>query len=72
MHVAYLGGQKVAVKVQRPTVDAEFAGDIRLMTLTMQLIRNPRQFDVIVTGNIFGDILSDCAATAAGRPSSGI
>jgi predicted unusual protein kinase regulating ubiquinone biosynthesis (AarF/ABC1/UbiB family) len=39
VHVAYLGGQKVAVKVQRPTVDAEFAGDIRLMTLTMQLIR---------------------------------
>jgi len=39
VHVAYLGGQKVAVKVQRPTVDAEFAGDIRLMTLTMRLIR---------------------------------
>ena len=25
----------------------------------MQLIRNPRQFDVIVTENMFGDILSD-------------
>lgn len=25
----------------------------------MQLIRNPKQFDVMVTGNIFGDILSD-------------
>jgi len=28
----------------------------------MQLVRNPKQFDVIVTGNLFGDILSDCAA----------
>jgi 3-isopropylmalate dehydrogenase len=32
----------------------------------MQLVRNPRQFDVIVTDNIFGDILSDCAAMIAG------
>lgn len=32
----------------------------------MQLVRNPRQFDVIVTGNIFGDILSDCAAMLTG------
>jgi 3-isopropylmalate dehydrogenase len=32
----------------------------------MQLVREPRQFDVIVTGNIFGDILSDCAAMASG------
>lgn len=32
----------------------------------MQLIINPAQFDVIVTGNIFGDILSDEAAAVAG------
>lgn len=32
----------------------------------MQLIRNPRQFDVIVTDNMFGDILSDCAAMITG------
>lgn len=32
----------------------------------MQLVRNPRQFDVIVTGNMFGDILSDCAAMLTG------
>jgi 3-isopropylmalate dehydrogenase len=32
----------------------------------MQLIRNPRQFDVIVTTNIFGDILSDEASMIAG------
>lgn len=32
----------------------------------MQLVRNPRQFDVIVTENMFGDILSDEAAVIAG------
>jgi 3-isopropylmalate dehydrogenase len=32
----------------------------------MQLARNPRQFDVIVTGNLFGDILSDLAAMLTG------
>ncbi|MBI0420845.1 MAG: 3-isopropylmalate dehydrogenase [Nitrosospira sp.] len=32
----------------------------------MQLVRNPRQFDVIVTGNIFGDILSDEASMLTG------
>ncbi|MEA3432523.1 MAG: 3-isopropylmalate dehydrogenase [candidate division WOR-3 bacterium] len=32
----------------------------------MQLIRNPKQFDVIVTGNLFGDILSDEAAMLVG------
>lgn len=32
----------------------------------MQLVLNPRQFDVIVTGNLFGDILSDAAATLGG------
>ncbi|MGB9668555.1 MAG: 3-isopropylmalate dehydrogenase [Thermosulfidibacteraceae bacterium] len=33
---------------------------------SMQLIRNPHQFDVIVTGNMFGDILSDEAAMLTG------
>ncbi len=32
----------------------------------MQLIRNPKQFDVILTGNIFGDILSDTASMLSG------
>jgi 3-isopropylmalate dehydrogenase len=32
----------------------------------MQLVRNPRQFDVIVTDNLFGDILSDTAAMLTG------
>jgi 3-isopropylmalate dehydrogenase len=50
--------------------DAEFP-DIELRHLyvdncAMQVVRAPAQFDVIVTDNIFGDILSDCAAMAAG------
>ncbi|MGB8842844.1 MAG: 3-isopropylmalate dehydrogenase, partial [Aliidongia sp.] len=32
----------------------------------MQLVRFPRQFDVILTDNLFGDILSDCAAMLTG------
>ena len=32
----------------------------------MMLMRNPRQFDVIVTGNVFGDILLDAAAMLTG------
>ena len=32
----------------------------------MQLVRAPKQFDVIVTGNMFGDILSDEASMLAG------
>jgi 3-isopropylmalate dehydrogenase len=49
---------------------AEYA-DVELSHLyvdnaAMQLVRNPRQFDVMVTENLFGDILSDCAAMVAG------
>jgi 3-isopropylmalate dehydrogenase len=32
----------------------------------MQLVRNPRQFDVLLTSNLFGDILSDEAAMLSG------
>jgi 3-isopropylmalate dehydrogenase len=32
----------------------------------MQLVRAPKQFDVVVTGNMFGDILSDAAAMLTG------
>lgn len=50
--------------------DAEYA-DVELTHMladncAMQLVRAPAQFDVIVTDNLFGDILSDCAAMAAG------
>jgi len=32
----------------------------------MQLVRRPKQFDVIVTDNLFGDLISDCAAMLTG------
>jgi len=46
-------------------------GDIELSHMyvdncAMQLVRNPKQFDVIVTGNLFGDILSDEASMLTG------
>ncbi|MFI5178956.1 MAG: ABC1 kinase family protein [Vicinamibacterales bacterium] len=39
VHVAVLRGRKVAVKVQRPNVDIDFAGDIRLMAFGIAFIR---------------------------------
>jgi predicted unusual protein kinase regulating ubiquinone biosynthesis (AarF/ABC1/UbiB family) len=42
VHVGYLRKRKVAIKVQRPSVDTDFAGDIRLMMATIQLIKRLR------------------------------
>ncbi len=39
VHVAWLNGRKLAVKIQRPSVGKDFAGDVRLMSGTVQLIR---------------------------------
>jgi ubiquinone biosynthesis protein len=39
VHVAWLDGRKLAVKVQRPSVEIDFAGDIRLMSSAVRLIR---------------------------------
>jgi ubiquinone biosynthesis protein len=39
VHVAYLAGRKLAVKVQRPNVKTDFAGDIRLMRTMVRVIR---------------------------------
>src|SRR5687767_4347191 len=57
----------------REVVTAEARGfpDIELTHMyvdncAMQLVRNPKQFDVIVTGNMFGDILSDEASMLTG------
>jgi 3-isopropylmalate dehydrogenase len=46
-------------------------GDVELTHMyadncAMQLVRQPKQFDVIVSDNLFGDILSDCAAMLTG------
>jgi len=50
--------------------DAEYK-DVELSHMyadncAMQLVRQPKQFDVIVTDNLFGDLLSDCAAMLTG------
>ena len=50
--------------------DADYA-DVELSHMyadncAMQLVREPKQFDVIVTDNLFGDLLSDCAAMLTG------
>jgi predicted unusual protein kinase regulating ubiquinone biosynthesis (AarF/ABC1/UbiB family) len=42
VYAAYLGARKVAVKVQRPSVKDDFAGDIRLMTGLIRLIQTLR------------------------------
>ncbi len=42
VHIAYLNGQKLAVKVQRPQVEIDFEGDIRLMNATLWLIKTFR------------------------------
>ncbi len=53
------------------TAEAKNHPDIELSHMyvdncAMQLVRNPKQFDVIVTGNLFGDILSDEASMLTG------
>ena len=51
------------LRKQYPAVQYE---DMFVDNAAMQLVRNPRQFDVIVTGNMFGDILSDEASMITG------
>jgi 3-isopropylmalate dehydrogenase len=53
------------------TAEARAFPDVELTHMyvdncAMQLVRNPKQFDVIVTGNMFGDILSDEASMLTG------
>jgi 3-isopropylmalate dehydrogenase len=52
-----------SIKGQYPDVELSH---MYVDNAAMQLVRNPKQFDVIVTGNMFGDILSDCAAMLTG------
>lgn len=54
--VSYIHAQYSDIKLSHMYVD----------NAAMQLVRNPRQFDVIVTTNMFGDILSDIAAMLTG------
>ena len=57
--------RKVVIKVHKEYQDVEL-NHMYVDNCAMQLIRNPKQFDVIVTENTFGDILSDEAAMLTG------
>ena len=52
-----------SVRAEYPDIDSRH---LYIDTLAMELVRDPRQFDVIVTNNLFGDIISDLAAELAG------
>ncbi len=51
------------VKQHYPEIESRH---LYIDTLAMELVRDPRQFDVIVTCNLFGDIISDLGAQLAG------
>ncbi len=52
-----------SVRGEYPDVDSRH---LFVDTLAMELVRDPGQFDVIVTGNLFGDIISDLSAQLVG------
>jgi 3-isopropylmalate dehydrogenase len=57
--------REVVIEVSKDYPDVELS-HLYIDAASMALIRNPKQFDVVVTGNVFGDILSDAAAMLAG------
>jgi 3-isopropylmalate dehydrogenase len=57
--------REVVTTVGRDYPDVELS-HMYVDNAAMQLVRQPKQFDVIVTGNMFGDILSDIAAMLTG------
>ncbi|MCM1054139.1 MAG: 3-isopropylmalate dehydrogenase [Bacteroides sp.] len=57
--------REISHKVAAEYPEVEFS-DMLVDNTAMQLVRNPAQFDVIVTENLFGDILSDEASMITG------
>jgi len=57
--------RKVVIEVHKDYPDVELS-HIYVDNAAMQLVRNPRQFDVMLCNNMFGDILSDEAAMLTG------
>lgn len=57
--------KEVVIEVHRQYADVELT-HMYVDNAAMQLVRDPSQFDVILTGNIFGDILSDEASVITG------
>ncbi len=54
------------VDAMAPSYGAVEVSHMYVDNAAMQLVRDPRQFDVLLTGNLFGDILSDEAAMLTG------
>ncbi len=65
MHTGVLWRQTVQALHDRAFVGIELE-HMYADNCAMQLVRRPKQFDVIVTDNLFGDLLSDCAAMLTG------
>jgi 3-isopropylmalate dehydrogenase len=65
MESGLLWRQVVTALHQREYADVELI-HILADNAAMQIVRNPKQFDVMVTDNLFGDILSDAAAELTG------
>ena len=57
--------REVVIEVAKEYPEVELS-HMYVDNAAMQLIRNPKQFDVILTGNLFGDILSDEASMLSG------
>jgi 3-isopropylmalate dehydrogenase len=55
----------VAIETGKEYPDVELS-HMLVDNAAMQLVKNPKQFDVMVTGNMFGDILSDEASMLTG------
>jgi len=65
MHTGRLWREEVQALHDESYADVELS-HMYADNCAMQLVRQPKQFDVIVTDNLFGDILSDCAAMLTG------
>ena len=65
LHVSRLWRDTVKALHENEYSDVEL-DHMYIDNAAMQMVINPRQFDVILTGNIFGDILSDASATLGG------
>ncbi len=57
--------REVAIRASKDYPDIELS-HMYVDNAAMQLVKAPKQFDVMVTTNMFGDILSDCAAMLTG------
>lgn len=57
--------RRIAAEVAEDYPEVEF-GNFYVDNAAMQLVRDPKQFDVILTSNLFGDILSDEASQVTG------